>query len=61
MRAEVDRLRKDARRLDWVLDSGATLAGAAGVWWLVFEDGSHQDGEYETEREAIDAAMEESQ
>lgn len=66
LRAEVEALRKDAERLDWLIEQGnvggLVQEGTHGFWmaWLEEHDsGRHkyQDGHYATGRKAIDAAM----
>lgn len=66
LRAEVEALRQDAERLDWLIEQGnvgcLVQEGTHGFWmaWLEEHDsGRHkyQDGHYATGRKAIDAAM----
>lgn len=59
MRAPTDPSQRDATdtdRLNFLIHSGAAVESLDGGWALRFGPGQWQDGEYDTPREAIDAA-----
>lgn len=59
LKAEIQELKKDKERLDWVIEYRACVAKTNDQWVVVFGEINSIGGYSESPREAIDAAMKE--